>query len=438
MKKSNQSCFYSVFFVICWLVTNLSLAKEIEPKSDSFMAYFDFIGSLRTGTGASKGGKTQAKFQAPGATASYRLGNEPDTNLEAGTFFSFPLNNEKTKRLEFGYLGAAYQLHGSEGNFFDETNTAEAYIQLKKIFHPDLDVWFGRRFYDRKDIHMNDHFWLNTGQGANYGGGIALDTSNGKLKLAMFELKDDDNSKATDIHSQSYEVRLLDIKLQEQHQLNLFTEYVHRRGGELLIVSGKPFTTKTENGFGLAAWVDSQLADNITNTAAVIYRQGAAFRQSSFNANPVREDQGFDLDEAHYWEFNNNFLFDGDQFSISWATVIRSEDRGTANYSDIHWYSTGVRPIFYLTERFNIAFEAGIDYVDNEVLDVKGQLSKFTLALQHSKGRGYFSRPRVRLFVTQAYWSDDFRGLIGIEPDEAPYANDTDGFTIGLQFESWW
>ena len=42
----------------------------------------EFHGYFRGGLGFSDGGSTQAKFQAPGTRASYRLGNESDTNLE--------------------------------------------------------------------------------------------------------------------------------------------------------------------------------------------------------------------------------------------------------------------------------------------------------------------------------------------------------------------
>jgi maltoporin len=40
----------------------------------------------------------------------------------------------------------------------------------------------------------------------------------------------------------------------------------------------------------------------------------------------------------------------------------------------------------------------------------------------------------LRLFVTFAGWSNDFRGLVG----GLPYANATNGITFGVQAESWW
>ncbi|MCK4710510.1 MAG: carbohydrate porin, partial [Gammaproteobacteria bacterium] len=48
------------------------------------------------------------------------------------------------------------------------------------------------------------------------------------------------------------------------------------------------------------------------------------------------------------------------------------------------------------------------------------------------------SRPVLRFFVTLADWSDDLKGLIGNIPGNAPYADETQGWTIGAQAEAWW
>jgi maltoporin len=56
------------------------------------------------------------------------------------------------------------------------------------------------------------------------------------------------------------------------------------------------------------------------------------------------------------------------------------------------------------------------------------------VAQQIGSGRECLSRPVLRLFVTYANWSDDFRGLVG----GVPYANVTNGLTFGVRAESWW
>jgi maltoporin len=176
-----------------------------------------------------------------------------------------------------------------------------------------------------------------------------------------------------------------------------------------------------------------------SNTVAGTYRHGAALVQGTFNARPVREDQGFDLSNAAAWEINNNFLMEpSNKWSMQWAVVLRSEDRGLGRSDKIKWYSTGIRPIYYISDHVNIAFELGYDYVDNEILDRKGGLTKATLALQLARGRGYYNRPVLRLFGTYARWSDAFEGLIGNTPGSAPYGDDTKGWTVGTQIEAWW
>ena len=44
----------------------------------------------------------------------------------------------------------------------------------------------------------------------------------------------------------------------------------------------------------------------------------------------------------------------------------------------------------------------------------------------------------MRFFITLAEWSDEFKGLVGTAPGSAPYANDTQGWSVGAQAEVWW
>ncbi|OUR72650.1 hypothetical protein A9Q78_06335 [Methylophaga sp. 41_12_T18] len=433
--NNNHCRFYCLIFFLCFV--GINYADETNPNSDDFLNYFDFIGYTRIGTGMSSSGDTQARFQAPGAPAAYRLGNESNIGLEAGLRFTYPLDRSTGKKIEALYFVSDYQSFGDEKEFYRDPQVLQAYVNLEKVLRSDLNVWFGRMYYERKDIHLNDYFWLDNGLNAKFGAGIELATKMGELKLAAFHMEDDDDSLVSHIKSYAVDARLLDIELTKDHKLNLFAEYVSRDGGDPLTIDGSTIISKDKDGFGLGLWVDSQLTEEITNTAVLLYRQGAAFRQYG-TANPIREDQGYDLDDAHYWEINNSLVYDSDAYSVGWGTVIRAEEHGNGSNSKLHWLSTGIRPIVYLTDHVNIAIEAGVDYVDNEALDVNGQLTKVTAALQLSKSRGYYSRPVLRLFATQAYWSEDFEGLVGNSPDDAPYAEDRNGFSVGIQFEHWW
>jgi maltoporin len=49
-------------------------------------------------------------------------------------------------------------------------------------------------------------------------------------------------------------------------------------------------------------------------------------------------------------------------------------------------------------------------------------------------GRKFFSRPVLRLFATYANWSNGLRGFVG----GVPFQDRKNGFTYGVQAETWW
>jgi maltoporin len=93
-----------------------------------------------------------------------------------------------------------------------------------------------------------------------------------------------------------------------------------------------------------------------------------------------------------------------------------------------------MRPVYFFSDRFSIALEAGVDWVKSDPLGTDGHLWKITLAPQLSYGGKFFSRPVLRAFATYARWSEDFKGRVG----GTAYENATDGLSFGLQVEAWW
>ena len=96
--------------------------------------------------------------------------------------------------------------------------------------------------------------------------------------------------------------------------------------------------------------------------------------------------------------------------------------------------SGGARPIVHFTRYLNLAIEGGVDWVKDEALASKGFLGKITAAPQVSIDDRWNSRPVIRAFVTQAFWSDDFVGLVG----GTDYETEKRGLSAGMQMEAWW
>ena len=170
-------------------------AGRVQEVLQGFM---DIHGYFRAGYGRNSNGGSMVGFQAPGASAKYRLGNEPDTYGEitfgknfygenafkvddaAGeiTAGSGPIGRFQTTLATYTPIQDA--ISSGSANF----SFAEIWGSVGNVFasQPSLKFWAGNRYYRRHDIHLNDFFFSNM---SGTGGGFEdLKLSNGKLALA--------------------------------------------------------------------------------------------------------------------------------------------------------------------------------------------------------------------------------------------------------------
>jgi maltoporin len=121
-------------------------------------------------------------------------------------------------------------------------------------------------------------------------------------------------------------------------------------------------------------------------------------------------------------------------FSAQGVFVYQRTDYGGTGDDRETWMSLGARPVFHFNDRFSIAVEGGMDWVDSGPMNQSDKLWKVTIAPQLSRGGKFFSRPALRAYVTYAKWGDEFRGQVG----GPAYTHVTDGLNFGVQVESWW
>ena len=422
-----------ISFITCFFLSFTASSIEIVTGQQSL----EFHGYFRGGLGLSEHGNTQAKFQAPGARAKYRLGNEPETNMELKFIYSYDMKDPEAENahIQGVIMLDGFKNHGDSTDFTVD-NLAQGYLSFNDLFDNGVKLWLGRRYYDRKSIHIMNHYWLNTGQNSHAGVGFEdLKAGDGKLNMAFFRHEDkdtDDNINYELINNTALDVRWHSLKLSQHSSLTAW--------GQLAVRSEQPnlVNVKKETGTGLGFWIDHK-SGKIKNTLAFIHQTGASITQADFNPRPVRETNGWVLDQASVLEINNSLTYESlPDFSYQWSVVVRQEDRGQAANSKVNWYSTGIRPIFYFSKHLNLAIEAGFDYIDDEINNRSGTLSKLTTVLQVSADRGFKSRPVMRFFVTLADWDDEFTGFVGNIPGDAPYGNDSRGWSMGAQTEVWW
>ncbi len=422
--------------------------------------YIDFGGYFRSGYGRDSQGGPQPAFQAPGAFAKYRLGNEAETYGElifgkdwyVPDLFSpdAPPRDDGTPTDPIARTQirmAFYNPYGSSTSASSfQTSLPEAWAEIGNVFagQPDLKFWAGDRFYRRQDICIDDFFFYNMSGG---GGGVEdYVTPFGKLALAWIGNGEQSGVYSSDIVIQPTPVNEAGFSKQSAI-LSLYDVDMPWGKGEFGLV----FAAENSglNTLGQQA-PDSQgvaltfihthekfLTDDGVNKFSLQFGNAAAKTFTSGYETATTTNGTYIIpDQPGSWRFRATESFIAqpwENFSISPAVIYQYTDYNNFQ-GDRQWISAGVRPIYHFNNFFSLAFEPGMDHVDDSGLHQSGTLWKISLAPQVSLGNQFLSRPVIRAYVTYATWTKSFEGEVGGND----YANETSGWTWGMQMETWW
>jgi len=194
--------------------------KKIEKLEEQVNA-FEFHGYFRSGYGMNSAGGQQVAFQAPGAGAKYRLGNEAETYGEL-IFVNNWLNpyHDSSKawmKTEFMIEGntsnSASYASFPNGTGNDQFRLREAFIQAGNILEsqPNAKFWAGERYYRRQHIDIDDFYPLDM---SGYGAGVEdLNVRVGKLAVGYLSgARPDIITDNGALAKNNVDVRLYDVK----------------------------------------------------------------------------------------------------------------------------------------------------------------------------------------------------------------------------------
>jgi maltoporin len=403
-------------------------------KLEAQLRTFEFHGYLRSGYGLNSRGGQQVAFQAPGADAKYRLGNEAETYAEL-IFVNNWVNPEhdddkawiKTQvTIEANTSNSANYANFPGGIGNDQFRFREAFVQAGNVFksQPLAKFWAGERYYRRYQAHINDFYILDM---SGYGGGVEdLDVKVGKLAVAFLGgARPDLPTENGNYAKSNIDVRLYDVKA-PGGKLSGWFNFVNAKGGTT--ASGTVIPSSHGYAFGIAhqrlEWKGGY------NWFSIGYAKGAAYNLSTSIDDPTP----FLKDKKKLLIAEHLLLQPNDRFAIQPVFVYQRTQSGNPREAWSQWLSFGARPQYFFTDHLSLAFEAGVDRTSSGNGQYEGWLRKFTIAPQIGAGRRFFSRPVLRLFVTYATWSNGLRGFVG----GIPFHDKTSGFTFGVQTETWW
>jgi maltoporin len=407
--------------------------RKIE-KLQQQVGSFEFHGYFRSGYGQNSAGGQQAAFQAPGAGAKYRLGNEAETYGEF-IFVNNWLNPDhatdkawmKTEvMLEANTTNSASYANSPNGLGNDQFRLREAFVQAGNVIasQPNAKFWVGERYYRRQHIEITDFYPLDM---SGYGGGVEdLNVRIGKLALAYLSGARPDIVTANGyLTKNNVDVRLYDLKGPAGLWGGWFN-YATSKGGTTS--NGAEIPTTDGYAFGLRhqrlEWHGGY------HTFLVQYGTGAA---SNFSTS-IDDPTPYLHSSKRFLMAEHLLIQPNDKFAIMPIFVYQRTKDGNPQHDWSQWVSFGARPEFFFTKYLSLALEGGADHTHSPNGQYDGWLRKFTIAPQIGAGRKFFSRPVLRAFLTYANWSDGLRGYVG----GIPYSRRTSGLTYGVQAETWW
>ncbi|MEZ8823891.1 maltoporin LamB [Vibrio sp. 10N.261.55.A7] len=427
-------------------VSLIAAAVAASLSAGAFAAAVDFHGYARGGVGLSgEGSHVTTDKKKVG-----RLGNEDDLYAEIG------LNAELYNKDDVTFKLESLVAYGQAGNNNWEGNANALRVmnvQAQGLFSDkEAVLWAGQRYYQRKDIHITDFYFLDTSGGA--GGGIEnISLGGGKLSLAV--MHDDGSQKVDDgtefvfdadqctgtgtpaddscykeqaktkdetVSGYTFDMRYAGIDLWDGANLELALAYDFASEAE-----GQ--TVAADNGVLLTA-VLGQGLDNGFNQTVLQYGTAAYGHQMATYGGGGwynRTDNNNDADGFRII----NWGVKG--FGESWEvghTVMFAQASDTAD-GDITAYNAVVRPVYKWDDHMKTVFEAG--YFADETkkggstTDASG--SKLTVAQAWSAGSSFWARPEIRVY-----------GSYFMDHEANSFANKTDDteFSVGIQMEAWW
>ena len=332
-------------------------------------------------------------------------------------------------------------------------------------------IWAGKRFYQRKDIHILDLYYLNN---SGYGAGIeGIDVGLGNLSFAVTKWANDSSVKRAtwndtliptnrnvyklDARWNGIPVGFGTIDAAVIYALPFISD--HQRD-----IDGSSRSTQANSGALVTLEHNSAVntdSVNLMNKFVVQYgTNGFAYvgqfkNHAGENYSPDIDIQGVRLIDWGTLDVGNFGL----GYSLLWGHINVGKDHNANGnnawtYDRSGWeYSVVLRPEYKWTEFTRTTLELGYSkmkatgWVANTG-DDDPDAYKVTLAQQFTPGKGFWTRPAIRFYVsylsgTQLNKGNNYHSAIDgtwIAGKAFKDANDGHNYqvTVGTQVEAWW
>ena len=442
-----------------WLPLSAAVALALSSVAASAV---DFHGYFRAGAQANtQGGEVYCLGNGQIGHKVGRLGDECDTyaELTLNQEIYNKANNKWTVNTLVAYgtaegnrdlQGDSWQGVGGDGPWNGQRLSIR---ELWTGYQTDAgyQIWAGKRFYQRKDIHILDLYYLNN---SGYGAGIeGIDVGMGNLAFAVTKWANDGTS---DYNRNVYKLdaRWNGIPVGPLGNLDASVIYALPFISEQQEANAAGNARANRANSGALVTLDLNTAVNsdsvnLMNHFVVQYGTNG-FGYIGQNGNHAGDNYTPDLDDTGVRVIDWGTLDAGNfglGYSLIWAHVDNGDDHKAAGATwtteRSGWiYSIVLRPEYKWTEFTRTTLELGYSSqkTNGNVADVKYEdpdVYKVTLAQQFTPGKGFWTRPAIRFYVSYI-GGDEFAEGWAVGYKNKNKDGDEYQITVGTQVEAWW
>lgn len=411
----------------------------------------EFHGYMRAGFGLNADGGSQVCYGTGGPDAHVvgRLGDECDTYAELSlsetvyerngesfsvhTLVAYGTQEGTTDRRGNSWQGVSDNAGGPWSD--QRLSFREAYAKYK--MKSGTELWAGNRFYGRKDVHINDWYYVN---GSGYGAGVDnIKAGPGTVAVAVRNTKWNDVSGGADATQPYSSAPQLDLRynglgLGEFGSLDLIAMV----GKAYLSDAQKAANPNYNDNTGVQLTVEHSMALLGGVNKAVFQYSTKGYGWSGYGMNNHLGD-GYNLDggddgERKSWRFiDHGVVKFGKEVDFAYMAFYSKLDQPNQPKKGER-YGVTVRPMYKWNDTMSTQLEAGYYSAEDPWNSSDFNMHKVTLAQAWSPlaNGGFWARPQIRVFVSQ-YGGDDAgqNGWEGFIVDKAETM-------FGAQVEAWW
>ncbi|WP_413575746.1 carbohydrate porin [Bdellovibrio sp. HCB290] len=436
---------------IFWVLTILLATFNAHALEADFTTY------LRGGTGVNQEGGKMECFRNRNLPGNFlRLGNECDFYTELGFVFHHKKATEADPSFFRTQLRYAYSSEGlrqwesskqtidtsggtPEATISIPKSEIEAYVKAGGFDGSPIEYWVGKRFYRDVDLFIFD--WYYYGEMAGVGAGLeAIPVGPGKLAIAnLIQANEDFNTTSVGRPVLNiWDFRYTSIPVFAEQKISFWGVYAWAKGST--DTTATPVATfEATNGYVLATKLEGPAFSGY-NKAVLEFGQGAmngfnVYGNSAVNAasaNDLAQNKAWNLRAIEDWTMDVT-----DNWAVMFGLAANYGSNGKSENNKVQWQAIGVRPIYYFTDRFQLAFETGYNRYEDESEGVGArELGRVAIAPQLSFAKSIWGRPVMRAYASYSFWNDANKGdYIG---SSAPtFADKNAGFNVGYQYEVW-